>query len=151
MFRKLEKSDLHEIISVAKSSYDIVSFEKYVLEDILSAFDKNQRYKIELYGYFSNGKLVHFGGFVKNIGISYSYTLRLATTLPEFRGMGYNTRSLDKRMAIICERHPNDPIIIQVATKKTKAYDKHGFVKSGHESIGGYIHLYKLIKQRKAL
>ena len=143
-FRKLTKSDLHDIISVAKESYDCVSFETYVLPDIISVFDKNQRYKITLYGFFRGEKLVHFCGFGKVLGIGNTYELRLSTTLPEFRKMGYATRGLDKRLAILCEIDRDFPLMIQVSTKKTKQYLEQGFIETKYVTKNGFIYMYRL-------
>lgn len=150
-FRKLYKEDLYEIISVAKQSYDKSTLSNYVLDDIISSFDDNQRYKVELYGFFQNNKLIHFGGFGKTVGIGYCYELRLATTLPEFRGMGYNTRSHERRMAAIASKHRDEPVMVQVATKRPDVYIKHGFKESGHNTLYEYVHLFKLINKRRAL
>lgn len=144
-FRKLDKSDLHEIIMVAKSSYDVISLETYVLEDILCSFDKNQRYKLELYGFFRNDKLVHFCGIGKSPGIGATYELRLATTLPEFRNMGYAARSLDRRLAIIESRERNYKSLIQVATKNVKPYVEHGFKETEYISRKDFVYLTKII------
>ena len=144
-FRRLEKSDLHEIIMVAKSSYDSISLDTYVLDDILCSFDKNQRYKLELYGFFRNDKLVHFCGIGKSLGIGATYELRLATTLTEFRSMGYAARSLERRLAIIESRERDYRALIQVATKKTTPYIKHGFKKSEYISRKGFVYLTKII------
>lgn len=143
-FRKLEKSDLYDIISVAKASYDCVSFESYVLPDIISVFDKNQRYKITLYGFFRGGKLIHFCGFGKVLGIGNTYELRLSTTLPEFRKMGYATRSLDNRLAILSSIDRDYPVMIQVSTKNTKPYLEHGFIESKYVTKNGFIYMYRM-------
>jgi hypothetical protein len=144
-FRKLEKSDLHDIICVAKASYDIVSYESYVLPDIISCFDSNQIYKINLYGYFRAGKLVHFAGYAKSLSIGSSYELRLATTLPEFRRMGYLKKSLDRRLGIIEELVRDGSGIIQVTSKNPKLYLEHGFIESGYVTRKGFIYLYKIL------
>lgn len=144
-FRRLEKSDLHEIITVAKQSYDDISLKKYVLDDIICSFDKTQRYKVELYGYFRNDKLIHFCGIGKSLGIGSAYELRLSTTLPEFRSLGYATKSLDMRLAIIEARERDYKTLIQVTTRKTEPYKNHGFVETGYVSRSGFIYLAKII------
>ena len=148
VFRRLLKSDLHEIITVAKQSYDNPMFRSYVLDDVMASFDKNQRYKIELYGFFFNNKLVHFCGFAKSVGIGFAYELRLTTTLPHFRGMGYNSRSHERLMATIASRHRDEPIVVQIATKRPDIYIKQGFKETGHVSMYNFTHLLKLLHQR---
>lgn len=144
-FRKLKKEDLYEIISVAKQSHGSTELENYVLPDILSAFDKNQIYKIELYGLFCNGKLVNFSGLAKQPGIGGSYELRLSTTLPEFRNMGYGNKAIDNRIAVISARERNYKCMIQVTSKRPEMYEKFGFIKTGYTSRLGFVHLIKEI------
>ena len=147
-FRRLNKSDLHSIIEVAKVSYERRFFEDYVIKDIIAAFDNNQRYNIELYGFFRGGKLVHFGGFAKSLSIGNTYELRLATTLPEFRGMGYADRSFERRMAILCTKHRDEKMLIQVSTQNERRYLKYGFEDSGYETIHGFKYLFKIIGKK---
>jgi len=142
-FRKLKKEDLYQIMNVAMKSYSRMDVENYVMDDILSSFDNNQRYKIELYGFFRNGILVHFSCLAKQLGIGGSYELRLGTTLPEFRRMGYCRRSIERRIAIIAERERNYKCLIQVTTRLPELFEEFEFKRTGYESRTGFIHMIK--------
>lgn len=144
-FRKLVKSDLHDIISVAKKSYSTESFETYVLPDILSCFDDEQRYSITLFGFFKGDTLVHFGGYAKSLGIGNCYELRLATTLPEFRKMGYARASLENRMEIISALVGDNKALIQLATQIPHFYEPYKFIKTDYVSKKGFIYMYKIL------
>jgi hypothetical protein len=143
-FKKLYKTHLYEIIEVAKASYERRFFEDYVIKDIIAAFDDNQRYKIELYGFFRHGKLVHFAGFAESLSVGNAYEMRLSTTLPEFRNMGYAMRGLEKRLAILTERHRNEKIMIQLSTRHPHRYKQFGFKSTGYKTIQSFEYMYKL-------
>lgn len=143
-FKKLNKTHLHEIIELAKASYEKRFFEDYVIKDIIATFDDNQRYNIELYGFFRHGKLVYIGGFAKSLSVGNTYELRLSTTLPEFRNMGYALRGLEKRLAILMERHRDEKIMIQLSTKHPHRYEQFGFKSTGYKTNQSFEYMYKL-------
>jgi predicted GNAT family N-acyltransferase len=144
-FRKLDKTDLYDIIQVAKLSYSKASLDKYVMDDILACFDDNQRNKVELFGIFRNDKLVSFSGFNKSRGIGNTYMFRLATTLPEFRRMGYLKLSFEKRLEMVKDLIGEDSGMIQLSTQIPHFYDEYGFIDSGFKTKGGFHYLYKVI------
>jgi len=144
-FRQLVKSDLEEIVSVAKKSYSKASFESYVLVDILACFDNNQRYLIKLYGFFKDGKLVHFSGFAKVLGIGNCYELRLTSTLPEARRMGYTRASLERSIQIIKELVGDEKALIQLATQIPHFYEPYGFIMTSYKTKNDFTYLYKIL------